>query len=140
MRIGQLAARSEMSAGTIRYYERIGLLIAPARDSSGYRQYGQDDVRQLTFVRRCRDMGFSLTEIRSLQALAHDPRRSCAEITALAKAHLLDVRSKLASLRRLERTLGGLIASCGGRRVADCRILKELGASGPDAATHARRR
>lgn len=139
MQIGQLATRTETKVETIRYYERIGLLAAPARSSSGYRQYGQDHLRQLMFVRHCRDLGFSIDEIRSLQALAHDPKRSCAEITALAKAHLLDVRTKLAGLRRLERTLGGLITSCDGRRVADCQILKELGASGVNAATRVRR-
>lgn len=127
MQIGQLATRSGTSVETIRYYERIGLLAAPARNPSGYRQYGQDHLRQLMFVRHCRDMGFSISEIRSLQALADDPGRSCAEITAVARAHLSDVRSKLASLRRLEQTLAGLVASCDGRRVADCGILKELG-------------
>ena len=126
MQIGQLAARSKTNIETIRYYERIKLLAAPTRSPSGYRQYSQEQLRQLMFVRHCRDMGFSISEIRSLQALAHDPRQSCAEITALAKAHLLDVRSKLVGLRRLERTLGGLIASCHGRRVAECQILKEL--------------
>lgn len=130
MQIGQLAARSGTKVETIRYYERIGLVAAPARNTSGYRQYSHDHLRQLTFVRHCRDMGFSISEIRSLQALADDPRRSCAEITAVATAHLLDVRSKLAGLRRLERTLGGLIASCNGGRVAECQILKELSGIG----------
>jgi Cu(I)-responsive transcriptional regulator len=139
MQIGQLATRSETKVETIRYYERIGLLVAPARSPSGYRQYSQEHLQQLMFVRHCRDMGFSISEIRSLQLLAHDPKRSCAEVTALAKTHLLDVRTKLAGLRRLERTLGGLITSCDGRRVADCQILKELGASGINAVKGVRR-
>ena len=132
--IGQLSRVTGVNIETIRYYEGIGLVAAPARNASGYRQYSQDHLRQLMFVRHCRDMGFSISEIRSLQALANDPGRSCAEIAALAKAHLLDVRSKLAGLRRLERTLAGLVASCNGRRVAECQILKELGAMAANAA------
>lgn len=137
MRIGRVAARSETSVETIRYYERIRVLAAPARSASGYRQYSEEHLQQLMFVRHCRDLGFSISEIRSLQALANDPKGSCTEITALAKAHLLDVRSKLLGLRRLERTLARLISSCEGRRVADCRILKELGVPVVSGATNA---
>ena len=77
-----------------------------------------------------RDLGFSISEIRSLQTLADDRDRSCAEVTSVARAHLLEVRSKLAGLRRLERTLDRLVASCPGRRVAECRILENLAGIG----------
>jgi len=126
MQIGQLAARSGTIVETIRYYERVGLLPAPARNSSGYRQYREDHLRRLTFVCHCRDLGFSISEIRSLLALADNSDRSCAEVTSLARKHLTDVRSKLASLRRLERTLDRLVSTCHEQRVADCKILAEL--------------
>ncbi len=126
MQIGQFAARSGTIVETIRYYERVGLLPAPDRNPSGYRQYGEDHLRRLKFVRHYRDLGFSVAEIRSLLTLADDPERSCTEVTSLARTHLIDVRRKLASLRRLERTLDRLVGCCHEHRVADCRILEEL--------------
>lgn len=126
MQTGQLAARSGTNVETIRYYERVGLLPAPRRNPSGYRQYREDHLRRVKFVRHCRDLGFSITEIRGLLALASDPERPCAEVTSLARVHLLDVRRKLANLRRLERTLDQLVGCCHEHRIADCRILEEL--------------
>lgn len=126
MQIGQLAARSGTLVETVRYYERIGLLPTPDRNASGYRQYRDDHLRRLTFVRHCRDLGFSIAEIRSLLAMADDRNRSCTDVTSLARAHLIDVRKKLESLRRLERILDRLVDCCREGRVSDCRILDAL--------------
>lgn len=126
MQIGQLATVSGILVETIRYYERVGLLPAPDRSPSGYRQYREEHLRRLRFVRHCRDLGFSIAEIGSLLTLVDDPERPCAEVTSLARTHLLDVRRKLVSLRQLERTLDRLVGCCHEHRVADCRILEEL--------------
>lgn len=126
MRIGQLAAKGGTIVETVRYYERLGLLPDPDRSPSGYRQYRQDHLQRLTFIRRSRTLGFSLGEIRSLLTLAADPARPCAGITVLARAHLTEVRSKLEELHELEGQLARLANCCDGARVAECRILDQL--------------
>jgi len=130
MWIGQLAAKGGTIVETVRYYERLGLLPDPERSPSGYRQYRQDDLQRLAFIRRSRTLGFSLGEIRSLLTLAADPAQPCAEITALARAHLAEVRRKLEELRALEGQLARLANCCQGVRVAECRILDQLRSPG----------
>src|SRR5262245_65197075 len=100
--IGELARRSGVNIETIRYYERIGLLPRPWRTASGYRHYGEVDVRRLAFIRRSRELGFSLEQVRELLDLAQDQGRTCAEVRAVAETQLASVRSKLADLRRME--------------------------------------
>ncbi|MEZ5564056.1 MAG: helix-turn-helix domain-containing protein [Gammaproteobacteria bacterium] len=126
MRIGELAALSGMKVVTIRYYETTGLIAAPSRSRSGYRMYRPEHLQRLTFLRRCRELGFSIKEIRELLSLTENPRQSCASVTTIAARHLEDVRSKLDDLQRLQQALDGLVASCGTGRVGDCKILHAL--------------
>lgn len=128
MLIGALAAKSDTLVETIRYYERIGLMPAARRSASGYRQYDDADLQRLLFLRRCRALGFSIEEIRSLVALAGRRNRSCRSVQGVAEQHLADVRQKLSDLRGLERALGALVESCDGGRMSDCKILESLGA------------
>lgn len=126
MRIGELSKQSGTLVETIRYYEQIGLMPAPPRTHSGYRAYPPDHLQRLIFLRRCRELGFSIEEIRSLLRLAEQSSHSCATVTRVATQHLDDVRAKVADLRRLERGLRILIDSCAGGRIADCKILEAL--------------
>ena len=134
MTIGALAERTGATAETIRYYERVGVLPRPTRHAAGYthagyRRYGAADVERLSFVRRARDLGFSLDEVRELLSLADDPGRPCADVDALARAHLAQVEAKLTQLTALRTELRRVISECrGGVAVADCRILGALGA------------
>ncbi|MBL0937368.1 MAG: helix-turn-helix domain-containing protein [Gemmatimonadaceae bacterium] len=124
-----LAERTGCTPEAIRYYEREGVSPRPVRRGSGrYRTYGEADVERLSFVRRARDLGFSLTEVRALLAISDgDPRRSCDDVDAMARAHLAQVDEKLAQLRGLRDALAGVIARCsGGLSVSDCRILGAL--------------
>jgi DNA-binding transcriptional MerR regulator len=146
MRIGALADRTGTNAPTIRYYEAIGLLRSPERQRGGQRVYGEEDARRLTFVRRCRDFGFSIEQVRSLVALLEDRKRSCMDARDLAREHLAEVQAKLRELRGLERSLAGFVVSCdtscAGGPASDCVILVDLCESpgSPPARTPARAR
>ncbi len=132
MTIGALAERTGVTAETIRYYERVGVLPRPARGTAaqthaGYRRYGTADAERLAFVRRARDLGFSLDEVRDLLSLADDPARPCAEVDAMARTHLAQVEAKLAQLSALRTELRRVIGECrGGVAVADCQIVRAL--------------
>lgn len=126
MRIGELAKLTQTVVETIRFYEQAGVLVPPTRTAGGYRNYGADQVQRLTFVRRCRELGFSLDEVRSLLRIADRSEESCAAVSQIAGAHLNEVRNKLKRLRRLERTLLGLKKSCQGGKIRQCRILESL--------------
>lgn len=128
--IGELAARTDTSPETIRYYERIGLLPPPPRRGSGrYRMYRAADVERLAFVRRARALGFSTDAVRDLLGLADDPERPCGEVGQLARAHLMAVEDKLAQLTALRDELQRLIGACAGEHpMAECRILGALSA------------
>lgn len=104
-KIGTLAERTGTSAATIRYYEEINLLRRPDRQEGNQRRYGEEDVRRLTFIRRCRDFGFSIEQVRILVSLVQDRSRSCTEARDLAQAHLTDIRSKLRELKALEKSI-----------------------------------
>jgi DNA-binding transcriptional MerR regulator len=131
LRIGALARRTGTNAPTIRYYEDIGLLPRAHRRLGDQRTYAEEDVTRLTFIRRCRDFGLSIEQVRSLLALAQDRERSCFELRDLARDHLVDVRSKLKDLKRLERSIAAFVADCeslcGGGPGIDCTILRDLG-------------
>src|SRR5919109_312829 len=105
--IATLAKASGVHLETVRYYERIGLMPKPARAANGYRSYGPEHVRRLSFIRRAREIGFSVCQINELLALAQPGRTSCAEVQTLAAAHLAEVRAKIADLCRLESILAG---------------------------------
>jgi DNA-binding transcriptional MerR regulator len=133
-KIGALAKRTGTNVPTIRYYEGIGLLRPADRQAGGQRVYDDADVKRLTFIRRCRDFGFPIEQVRSLVGLVQDPQSSCMHARDMAQAHLAAVRAKMAELRALERSIAAFVvncdASCVGGPGPDCVILDEL-ASGP---------
>jgi DNA-binding transcriptional MerR regulator len=130
LKIGALAERAGTNAPTVRYYEEIGLLRPADRQAGGQRAYGEEDVRRLTLIRRCRDFGFSIDQVRSLVALVEDRERSCMDARDLAAAHLATLRTKLGELKALERSIVGFIktcdASCAGGPGPDCVVLEDL--------------
>jgi DNA-binding transcriptional MerR regulator len=134
LRIGALAERTGTNAPTIRYYEAVGLLPRADRFENGQRGYGDEDVTRLTFIRRCRDFGFSIEQVRTLLALMHEPERSCSDARDLAQQHLTVVRAKLTELRALERSIATFVRSCDRTCVGgpgpDCVILGELACGG----------
>ena len=126
LNIGALAARTGVKAETIRYYERIGLLPLPARTPGNYRSYGPAHLERLSFIRRGRDLGFSLEEIRELLTLSDDKSQSCAEVDRIARVHLGQIERKLADLTALGAELRQLIEQCRQGTISECRILKAL--------------
>jgi DNA-binding transcriptional MerR regulator len=133
--IGELAARAGVTAEAVRYYEREGVVPPATRGGPGrYRKYGEADVERLCFVKRARDLGFSLDEVRGLLALADgSPSRPCTEVNRIARAHLAQVDAKLAQLAALRAELDRVIGECNGVvPVADCRILAALSGEGID--------
>ncbi|KAF1030719.1 MAG: HTH-type transcriptional regulator HmrR [Pseudomonas sp.] len=126
MNIGQAARQSGLSAKMIRYYESIGLLKAAHRTDSGYRIYSSDDLHTLAFIKRSRDLGFSLEEVGKLLALWHDRQRASADVKALARQHIEELNRKIRELAQLRDTLQDLAEHCQGDHRPDCPILKEL--------------
>lgn len=127
--IGELSRRSECNIETIRYYERIGLLPEPSRRGR-YRRYDGDDVARLRFVRRARELGFSLDEVRALLALSADNgRETCVEVRQLTARHLADVRAKIADLRAMEHVLADAVRRCDAGEPPGCPIIDTLSAT-----------
>jgi len=124
--IGGLSKHTGTNVETIRYYERVALLPAPARSSGGYRMYGNHHLKRLNFIRRARALGFSIGEVRTLLRLADERKRACAEVRIVAEAHLKDVRAKIADLRRMERVLKATVARCAEGRRSDCPVIEAL--------------
>jgi Cu(I)-responsive transcriptional regulator len=124
--IGELGRRTGTKVETIRYYERIGLIAAPARSAGNYRAYGDEHLARLSFVRRSRDLGFSLDQVRALLDLADQRDRPCAAVDAIAKQHLEEVERKIADLEALRRELDSMVAQCHQGTVAECRIIEAL--------------
>lgn len=125
--IGSVARRAGVGVDTIRYYERAGLMPSPRRRASGYREYGPDAVRRLRFIRRAKELGFSLAEIGELLALSGDRERGVAGVRQRAQARLAEVELRLRELRRVQRGLKQLIDACPGHgELADCPILHAL--------------
>ena len=131
MNIGEAATRSGVSAKMIRYYESIGLITAPARTAAQYRVYADDDVHTLRFVRRSRDLGFSLEETRELLALWRDKSRASADVKNLAMAHVRELEEKAAELKAMADTLRHLATHCHGDHRPDCPILADFAATTP---------
>jgi MerR family mercuric resistance operon transcriptional regulator len=128
--IGALAAASRVNLETIRYYERIRLMPAPPRTEGGHRLYEPEHTARLGFIRRARELGFGIEEIRALLDLAEPQRRSCADVRAIASAHLADVRAKLGGLKRLETVLAETVERCDTQPSApSCPVLDVLEAS-----------
>jgi len=124
--IGVLSKQTCTNIETVRYYERGGLLPVPARSSGGYRLYGTDHLKRLSFIRRARALGFSLAEVRKLLTLADQRRRPCSEVRVVAAAHLEDVKSKIADLRRMERVLKETVARCESDGGSHCPVIDAL--------------
>ena len=123
--IGRLAARSGVKVETIRYYERIGLVRQPPRSAGGHRLYTDADVHRLVFIRRSRELGFSLEAVRTLLGPV-DGGHTCAEVRAVAAEHLTDIRRKIADLRRMERTLADMVEQCERGDTPGCPIVDSL--------------
>ena len=125
--IGATAKRVGLSVEGVRFYEKAGLLKAPVRSAGGQRLYQLEDLKRLSFVRRARDLGFTLDEVRALLRLADTAQKqSCAEARDLGTKHLADVRAKIADLRRMERALVGLIGRCAEGLSPDCPLIDAL--------------
>jgi len=123
--IGELSRRTACNIETIRYYERIGILPEPPRRGR-YRRYGSEDVSRLGFIRRSRELGFTLIEVRALLGLAAGGHASCAEARDLAASHLKDVRSRLSDLRRMERVLADAVRACDAGSAPGCPLIDAL--------------
>jgi MerR family transcriptional regulator, copper efflux regulator len=136
MNIGEAAARSGVSAKMIRYYEATGLIAPAARSQAGYRRYGSDDVHTLRFIRRARDLGFSVERIGELVALWRDRSRRSADVKEIATAQAAALRRKIADLKGMAATLDALAACCHGDDRPDCPILVDLAEAEEPARPH----
>lgn len=123
---GKVAELTGCNLETIRYYEQIGLMPPPPRSEGGHRLYDEVLVRRLSFIRRCRELGFSLDEIRGLLELVDGGTYTCAEVKDMTQDHLQSVRTKIADLRALEKTLKEMVSKCVGDEVPDCPIIDVL--------------
>src|SRR3546814_280393 len=131
--IGDLAKATGTKVVTIRYYERIGLLPPPERTTGNYRAYEPVHLERLRFIRRCRDLGFTLDQVRELLRLSSQEGKSCSEVDRIAAAHLAAIEEKIADLSRLADQLRRIISRCeGGGIIADCRIIEALSPTLPD--------
>jgi MerR family transcriptional regulator, copper efflux regulator len=126
MNIGQAATRAGLSAKMIRYYESIGLLAMARRSDSGYRLYTEEDLHTLAFIKRARNLGFSLEGIGKLLTLWQDRNRASAEVKSLAAEHIATLNQKIGELRAMSETLETLIEHCHGDARPDCPILLDL--------------
>ncbi len=125
--IGNLGKKTGIKVVTIRYYERIGLLPLPARTEGNYRTYTNEHMRRLRFIRRCRDLGFTLDQVRDLLRLSSQENQECCAVNRITAQHLIEIEQKISDLQRLADELGRLSNSCKGiGRIADCRIIEAL--------------
>jgi MerR family mercuric resistance operon transcriptional regulator len=131
---GQLSARTGTNIETIRYYEKIGLIPPPPRTSGGHRVYGHDHLKRMRFIRRGRELGFTIADIRDLFGLVDSGDITCSEVKQMALRHAADLRGKIDDLIQLEATLVEMAAQCSGEDVPDCAIVDVLYNSGSVAA------
>lgn len=124
--IGEMSRRTGVNIETIRYYERIKLMPKPDRTSGGNRQYNQDQLKRLSFIKTSRELGFSIDEIRELLEMVDRQDFTCGEVHGLTIGHLASVREKIKGLRKLEKALVGVAAECSQGDVPDCPILETL--------------
>jgi MerR family copper efflux transcriptional regulator len=131
MQIGEAASATGVSAKMIRHYEAIGLVPAAGRRASNYRDYGPDDLHRLGFIRRARDLGFSIEEIRGLLRLWADRRRSSRDVKRLAQAHIAELDGKIRLLQEMRASLGALAEACDGDHRPHCPIIESLAGDAP---------
>ena len=124
--IGKLSKFTGVNIETIRYYEKIGMLPAPPRTQSGRRIYGPEETRVLGFIRRSRELGFPLNDVRALLRLGGPSKASCRQVRTIAVRHLADIRAKIADLRKLDRLLAKTVAQCTGTTAPICPVLDIL--------------
>lgn len=126
MNIGDAAARCNLPAKTLRYYEDIDLVVPSGRQANGYRDYSEQDVHRLGFIQRARSLGFSVEQCRELLTLYNDPDRASADVKAVAQTHVDLIEAKIKGLRSMKSTLTHLIERCHGDDRPECPILNEL--------------
>lgn len=124
--IGALSKYSGVNIETVRYYEKIGIMPAPDRSAKGYRVYGTDHLKRLSFVRRSRQLGFSLDEIRGLLRLVDGHAYTCAQVRELTLDHVVEIRRKIEDLKRLKRVMEEMAAQCSGERAPECAVIDAL--------------
>ncbi len=123
--IGAMSKQTGCNIETIRYYERVGLLPQPARTEGGHRMYGGGHLKRLAFIKRARELGFTVQEIRALLSLAED-EHPCGEASQVAASHLADVRAKIAALKSIEAVLEGTLSKCDDNRWPECPLIEAL--------------
>ncbi len=123
---GEVSERTGCNIETVRYYERIGLLQPPPRSEGGHRIYDQDHLKRLKFICRSRELGFTQKEVRELVELVDGGDYTCAGVEAITRAHLHDVRRKIADLRKVEKVLKDMASQCDGGLVPDCSVIDAL--------------
>ena len=124
--IGELSKLTKCNIETIRYYERIGILKMPRRTGGGRRIYNQEEMKRLLFVRRSRELGFRLDEVRELLRLVDGEKYSCAEVKKITIDHADAVRKKIKDLRKIEQVLRSMATKCKGKNIPDCPVIDVL--------------
>ncbi|MCH7743682.1 MAG: helix-turn-helix domain-containing protein [Proteobacteria bacterium] len=124
--MGQVSILNGCNIETIRYYEKEGMLPAPGRSSGGHRLYSTALVQRLRFIRRSRELGFSLAEVRQLLEIVDGEHVSCVKVKEIADAHLVDIREKIVDLQKMETSLARMALQCSGRDVPECPIVEVL--------------
>lgn len=127
MRIGELAQATRTRSETIRFYEKEGLLQPPARTAGNYRSYGIEHRQRLSFIRRARDLGFRLDDVRELLVLADDRSQPCCAVDRIASTHLEEIEAKITDLGKMRDELTRLLGTCRQGTVDDCHIIETLG-------------
>lgn len=125
-KIGEIAKQVGLGAETVRYYEQIGVLHAPERAQNGYRLYDGEHLKRLRFIKRARELGFSLDKVRSMLSLADDKNMTCRSVRRIAEDHLSEVRRNIADLQAMERLLAAAVTPCPGDDSRSCPILDVL--------------
>jgi MerR family mercuric resistance operon transcriptional regulator len=133
--IGTLSERTGCHIETIRYYERIGLMPRTARTEGGHRLYGEDHVKRLGFIRRSRELGFTLDQVRTLLRLVDGRRYTCAQVKRITVEHLDEIHRKVEDLRKIERVLKDMAIQCDGGAVPQCPVIDALFDQAPEAAS-----
>jgi MerR family transcriptional regulator, mercuric resistance operon regulatory protein len=132
MRRGELAQRSGCNIETVRFYEKHGLLPAPPRSAGGHRDYAPEHLKRLIFIRRSRELGFTLEAVRRLLSLVDGSNWTCAEVRAMTLEHLADVRRKIADRQKLVKVLENMAAQCEGGLVPECPVVDALSSVSAD--------